>query len=167
MILCCRLSPKYFQLSLGFSGLTNIYIFDAHHNQTCSVITEISSAQGDKNSASSAQKNSHSWHKIMPQHCKKEVKTIQMTQKIKRRMHPLSARARDIFVHGAHMRGCGVQNPRACQTAHLWNWSASQPLMDRLPIRFDIKSELNPRGGAGQRPKCALKCLSSHSKGVA
>jgi hypothetical protein len=27
------------------------------------VITEISSAQGDKNSASSAQKNSHSWHK--------------------------------------------------------------------------------------------------------
>ena len=27
------------------------------------VIIEISSAQGDKNSASSAQKNSHSWHK--------------------------------------------------------------------------------------------------------
>jgi hypothetical protein len=27
------------------------------------VITEISSAQGDKNSASSTQKNSHSWHK--------------------------------------------------------------------------------------------------------
>jgi hypothetical protein len=28
------------------------------------VITEILSAQGDKNSASSAQKNSHSWHKV-------------------------------------------------------------------------------------------------------
>jgi hypothetical protein len=32
-------------------------------HQGASVITEISSAQGDKNSASSAQKNSHSWHK--------------------------------------------------------------------------------------------------------
>jgi hypothetical protein len=32
-------------------------------HEDVSVITEISSAQGDKNSASSAQKNSHSWHK--------------------------------------------------------------------------------------------------------
>jgi hypothetical protein len=32
------------------------------------VITEISSAQGDKNSASSTQDWSHSWHKINPQH---------------------------------------------------------------------------------------------------
>jgi hypothetical protein len=72
-----------------------------------------------------------------------------------------------IFGKRAHMRGCGVKNPCACQTAHLWSWSASQPLLDRLPSRFDIKSELNLRGGAGQRPKCALKGLFSHSKGVA
>jgi hypothetical protein len=78
-----------------------------------------------------------------------------------------NARARNIFVHRAHMRGCGVQNPRACQTAHLWNWSASQPLMDRLPSRFDTKSELNLRGEAGQRPNCALKSPFSHSKEVA
>jgi hypothetical protein len=39
--------------------------------------------------------------------------------------------------------------------------------MDRLPSRFDIKSELNLRGEAGQRPNCALKGLFSHSKGVA
>jgi hypothetical protein len=85
---------------------------------------------------------------------------MQNGQKIKMRCAP-TRRAR------AHMRGCGVKNPRACQTAHLWNWSASQPLMDRLPSRFDTKSELNPRGGAGQRPKCALKSPSSHSKEVA
>ena len=34
-----------------------------HIDEFPSVITEISSAQGDKNSASSTQKNSHSWHK--------------------------------------------------------------------------------------------------------
>ena len=33
-------------------------------HQGASVITEISSARGDKNSASSKQKRSHSWHKV-------------------------------------------------------------------------------------------------------
>jgi hypothetical protein len=99
----------------------------------------------------------------------KGVKTIQNDQKLQGALHPLGARtrARNIFVLGAHMRGCGVKNPRACQTAHLWNWSASQPLMDRLPSRFDTKSELNLRGEAGQRPNCALKSPFSHSKEVA
>jgi hypothetical protein len=98
----------------------------------------------------------------------KGVKTIQNDQKLQGALHPLGARARarNIFVPGPHMRGCGVQNPRACQTTHLWNWSASQPLMDRLPSRFDTKSELNLREEAGQRPNCALKCPFSHSKEV-
>jgi hypothetical protein len=99
----------------------------------------------------------------------KGVKTIQNDQKLQGALHPLGARARarNIFVPGAHMRGCGVKNPRACQTTHLWNWSASQPLMDRLPSRFDTKSELNLCGEAGQRPNCALKSPFSHSKEVA
>ena len=42
-----------------------------------SVITEISSAQGDKNSASSAQKNNHSWHKVKTLQHRKRAKTIQ------------------------------------------------------------------------------------------
>jgi hypothetical protein len=105
--------------------------------------------------------------RLIPQHSKR-VKTIQNGQKITKRFAPTGrARARNIFVPGAHMRGCGVKNPRACQTAHLWNWSASQPLMDRLPSRFDTKSELNLRGEAGQRPNCALKSPFSHSKEVA
>jgi hypothetical protein len=132
------------------------------------VITEISSAQGDKNSASSTQKNSHSWHKINSTAQQKGQNYTKWPKNYKALCtHWARARARNIFVHWAHMRGCGVQNPRACQTAHLWNWSASQPLMDRLPSRFDTKSELNPRGGAGQRPNCALKSPSSHSKEVA
>jgi hypothetical protein len=96
-------------------------------------------------------------------------KLYKMAKKLQSAMHPLGVRtrARNILVHGAHMHGCGVQNPCACQTTHLWNWSASQPLMDRLPSRFDTKSELNPRGGAGQRPNGALKSPSSHSKEVA
>jgi hypothetical protein len=134
-----------------------------------SVITEISSAQGDKNSASSTQKNSHSWHKDKLHSTAKGSKLYKMAKKLKSALHPLRMRAhaRNIFVLGAHMRGCGVKNPRACQTAHLWNWSASQPLMDRLPSRFDTKSELNLRGEAGQRPNCALKSPFSHSKEVA
>jgi hypothetical protein len=35
------------------------------------------------------------------------------------RAHGKRAHARNIFVHRAHMRGCGVKNPRACQTTHL------------------------------------------------
>jgi hypothetical protein len=90
-----------------------------------------------------------------------------LAKKLKSTSHPWKTHARNIFVHRAHMRSCGVQNPRACQTAHLWNWSASQPLLDRLPSRFDIKSELNLCGEAGQRPNCALKSPFSHSKEVA
>jgi hypothetical protein len=50
-----------------------------------SVITEISSACGDKNSTSSKQDWSHSWHKINATTLQKEVKTIQNGQKIKGR----------------------------------------------------------------------------------
>jgi hypothetical protein len=42
------------------------------------VITEISSTQGDKNSASSTQDWSHSWHKINSSALQKGKKTIQM-----------------------------------------------------------------------------------------
>jgi hypothetical protein len=141
----------------------------SHHILNIDVITEISSALGDKNSASSTQENSHSWNKINSTAQKKGQNYTKWPKNYNALLHPLdaSACARDIFVHWAHRRGCGVQNPRACQTVHLWNWSASQPLMDRLPSRFDTKSELNPRGGAGQKPNCALKSPSSHSKEVA
>jgi hypothetical protein len=54
---------------------------------------------------------------LTPQH-NKRVKTMQNGQKIKKRYAP-TGRARNIFVSGAHMRGCGVKNPRACQTVHL------------------------------------------------
>jgi hypothetical protein len=52
---------------------------------------------------------------------KKRAKTIQNWLKNSKahRAHRKRAHARHIFVHQAHMRGCGVQNPRACQTAHL------------------------------------------------
>ena len=52
------------------------------------VITEISSAHDDKNSTSSKQDWSHSWHKINATTLQKEVKTIQNGQKIERRFTP-------------------------------------------------------------------------------
>ena len=158
----CRLSSK----GIDAENLTKVA---QKHPTNIIVITEISSAQGDKNSASSTQKNSHSWHKVNSTAQQKGSKLYKMAKKLQGALHPLGARARvrNIFVPGAHMRGCGVKNPRACQTTHLWNWSASQPLMDRLPSRFDTKSELNLRGEAGQRPNCALKSPFSHSKEVA
>jgi hypothetical protein len=57
---------------------------------------------------------------LTPQH-KKEAKTIQKWLKNSKahRAHEKHAHARHIFVKRAHMRGCGVQNPRACQTTHL------------------------------------------------
>jgi hypothetical protein len=54
---------------------------------------------------------------LTPQHSKR-VKTMQNGQKIKKRYAP-TGRARNIFVSGVHMRGCGVKNPRACQTTLL------------------------------------------------
>jgi hypothetical protein len=47
------------------------------------VITEISSAQGDKNSASSTQKNSHSWHKVNSTAQQKGSKLYKMTKNYK------------------------------------------------------------------------------------
>jgi hypothetical protein len=46
-------------LKEGCQGCYNLSIV----LEELAVITEISSAQGGKNSASSTQKNSHSWHK--------------------------------------------------------------------------------------------------------
>ena len=40
---------------------------------------------------------------------------------------------------------CALQ--RTMRSCWAINWSASQPLMDWLPSRFDTKSELNPHGG--------------------
>jgi hypothetical protein len=56
---------------------------------------------------------------LTPQH-KKEAKTIQKWLKNSKahRAHGKHAHARHIFVQRAHMRACGVQNPRACQMAH-------------------------------------------------
>jgi len=136
-------------------------------HQGASVITEISSAQGDKELCIiSIEKQSFMAQGLTPQHIKR-AKTIQSWLKNWKAhcAQGKQAHARIIFVHQAHMRGCGVKNPRACQTVHLWSWSASQPLLDRLPSRFDIKSELNLRREAGQRPKGALKSPFSHSKG--
>jgi hypothetical protein len=83
------------------------------------VITEISSAQGDKNSASSTQDWSHSWHKINSSTLQKGQKTIQMTKNLKGALHHLGARthARNSNVQSTHMctrRGCWEKNPRAC-----------------------------------------------------
>jgi hypothetical protein len=58
------------------------------------VITEISSAQGDKNSASSTQKNSHSWHKVNSTAQQKGSKLYKMAKKLQGALHPLGARAR-------------------------------------------------------------------------
>jgi hypothetical protein len=73
------------------------------------------SAQGGK--ASSTQKKS--WG-LTPQH-NKRAKTIQNWLKNSKahRAHEKRAQARHIFVYRAHMRGCGVKNPRAYQTTHL------------------------------------------------
>jgi hypothetical protein len=57
---------------------------------------------------------------LTPQH-NKRAKTIQNWLKDSKAQcaHGKQAHARLIIVHQAHMRGCGVQNPRACQTTHL------------------------------------------------
>jgi hypothetical protein len=54
-------------------------------HQGASVITEISSTQGDKNSASSKQDWSHSWHRINSTTLQKGQKTIQNDQKFEKR----------------------------------------------------------------------------------
>jgi hypothetical protein len=57
---------------------------------------------------------------LTPQH-KKEAKTIQKWLKYSKahRAHGTHAHVCHIFGKRAHMRGCGVKNPCACQTAHL------------------------------------------------
>jgi hypothetical protein len=57
---------------------------------------------------------------LTPQH-NKRAKTIQNWLKNLKahRAHGKQAHACHIFVYQAHMRGCGVKNPRACQTTHL------------------------------------------------
>jgi hypothetical protein len=61
------------------------------------VITEISSAQGDKNSASSTQDWSHSWHRIKSSALKKGKKTIRMIKNSKA-LYRTWARARNNIV---------------------------------------------------------------------
>jgi hypothetical protein len=83
------------------------------------VITEISSAQGDKNSASSKQKRSHSWHKVNSTAQQKGQKLYKMTKNLKGALHHLGARAYacNRNVQSAHMctrRGCWAKNPCAC-----------------------------------------------------
>jgi hypothetical protein len=66
-------------------------------------------------------KNSHSWHKVNSTAQQKGSKLYKMAKKLQGALHPLGAHARtcNIFVPGAHMRGCGVKNPRTCQRVHL------------------------------------------------
>jgi hypothetical protein len=80
-----------------------------------SVITEISSAQGDKNSASSTQKNSHSWHKVNPTAQQKGQNYTKWPKNYKALLHPLGTRAR-------------VQ--------HLRIWSAYARLWGEKPARL-------------------------------
>jgi hypothetical protein len=78
------------------------------------VITEISSAQGDKNSASSTQKNSHSWHKVKFHSTEKGSKLYKMTKKLQGALHPLGARARaqHLRTWGAYARLWGAKPAR-------------------------------------------------------
>jgi hypothetical protein len=57
--------------------------FKEQAGPSCCVITKISSAQGDKNSASSTQDWSHSWHRIKSSALKNGQKTIQMIKNSK------------------------------------------------------------------------------------
>jgi hypothetical protein len=62
-------------------------------HQGASVITEISSAHGDKNSASSKQDWSHSWHRINSTALQKGQKLYKMTKKLKGASQNQGARA--------------------------------------------------------------------------
>jgi hypothetical protein len=62
-------------------------------HQGASVITEISSAHGDKNSTSSKQDWSHSWHMITSTTLQKGQKLYKMTKKLKGALQNLGSRA--------------------------------------------------------------------------
>ena len=79
------------------------------------VITEISSAHGDKNSASSKQEKVIHGTRLIPQHGKRVKKLYKMTKKLKGALQNLGARAyvRNSNVQCAHkrtMRGCWEKN---------------------------------------------------------
>jgi hypothetical protein len=74
-------------MDFGYTYAPNII------HQGASVITEISSAHGDKNSASSKQDWSHSWHRINSTTLQKGSKTIQNDQKLKGALQNLGSRA--------------------------------------------------------------------------
>jgi hypothetical protein len=82
------------------------------------VITEILSARGDKNSASSKQDWSHSWHRINSTSLQKGQKLYKIPKNLKGALHHLGARAyaRNKNVQSVHMctrHGYWVKNPRA------------------------------------------------------
>jgi hypothetical protein len=89
--------------------------------------------------------------KLSPQHSQKGQKTIQNGQKLQGTLHPLGARMRATASYKARICAQGAvvwRKTRAPAKRRIYgNWSASQPLMDRLPSRFDTKFELNPHGG--------------------
>jgi hypothetical protein len=116
--------PLLLSLTTPFSVKETLMDFDYTYapnliHQGASVITEISSTHGDKNSASSKQERSHSWHKINSTAWKKGQKTIQSDQKLKGALQNLGARAyaRNNNVQCTHMctiRGYWAKNPRTC-----------------------------------------------------
>jgi len=108
---------------------------------------------------------------LIPQHCKR-VKKPYKWPKIWKALYIIWTHARMCVTKTYKMRICtqgaavGRKTRAPAKRRIYWNWSASQPLMYQLPSRFDTKSELNPRRGAGQRPNGALKSPFSHSKEV-
>jgi hypothetical protein len=106
-------SVKETLMDFGYTYAPNLI------HQGASVITEISSAHGDKNSASSKQERSHSWHRINSTALQKGQKLYKMTKKLKGALQNLGARAyaRNNNVQCAHartMRSCWAKNPRTC-----------------------------------------------------
>jgi hypothetical protein len=107
-----------------------------------SVITEILSTHGDKNSASSKQQWSHSWHWINFTAFQKGQKLYKVTKNWRALYSSL------VRVHMHRTRTCyarmrtrhaavSTKTRTPAKTTHLLNRSASQPPTDRLPIRFD------------------------------
>ena len=140
-------------------------------HQGASVITEILSAHGYKNSASSKQQWSHPWIWINTKTFKKGSKTIQSSEKLKGAMktqgactHAWNRNAEIVHMHTMH--DCYRKKPCTWETTHLWEWSASHPLMVKLPSRFDTQIWIGFDRRVGQRPRNALNGLFSHHKAV-
>jgi hypothetical protein len=89
--------PLFLSLTTPFSVKETLMDFGYKYapnliHQGASVITEILSAHGDKNSASSKQDWSHSWHRINSTALQKGQKLYKMTKKLKGALQNLGSR---------------------------------------------------------------------------